>query len=327
MKKIVIRIVTLILIVTAFWFAGFQNDADKTKKEEPKEQEEVIVEEPKTGFVKENDGTYYYNEDGTLRLGWQTIEGERYYFKKTGKLKGKMFVGKLPIQEKTYYFDGDGKLQTGWIEYQQGCWYYALDDGSLISGLQYIDEDNRYYWFAEDYELWGNLKTMSEGEVNLVREALKSWDAQVTPERQAVIVRGMSLIGKVTYTQKERNTPSSEEPQFLDCSSYVANCFYYGAGCLDVEPRFCTDHFLYQDQFVTVPKEELIPGDIFLTHAEGHWQTGNHIGIYIGKLSTGEQIFMHCAGDVTEQNNPPNRGIWITIRDEDQIFRRYHGFM
>ena len=326
MKKYIPLLIGLGIVIVGFWIL-LPNPTDTADLQHQNETAAETEKERTTGFIEKNGATYYYDDDETLRIGWATIDGDRYYFKQTGdaSVKGKMFVGKLPIQGKQYYFDQEGRLQTGWIEYQEDCYYYALDDGSLVSGLQYIEE--QFYWFADDCELWGNLKSMSEGEVGLVKEALKSWDDSVTRERWQVIARGLSLIGKVTYTQKERNTPSAEEPEFLDCSSFVANCFYYGGGCQDVEPRFCTDHFLYQNQFVTIKKEELIPGDIFITFAEGHWQTGNHIGIYIGKLPTGEQIFMHCAGDVTEQNNPVNRGIWITIRDEDEMFRRYHGFM
>ncbi len=300
--------------------SGNEAEAEETETRQAAETYEAL------GFVERDGAVYFPDAEGNDQTGWQKVDDRWYYFSPDEETFGQMVTGKQTIDGKMYYFSKRGKMRGGWIEFEEGKYYFAVSDGYLLTGLQYVEKEGRYYWFDEEGVLWGNFGILSSGEIGLIREAMGSWNASVTQERLGVIARGLSFIGNVTYSQHMRNEPTAENPDYLDCSSFVGNCYYYGAGTEDVLPRFCTDNFLYQEEFTTVAKDELIPGDIFLQFAEGHWQTGNHIGIYIGELSGGEHVFMHCAGDVTEQNNIENRGIWITIREDDEIYRKYHNW-
>ncbi len=299
------------------------NTSDEKGKSSKKAKKEKSYEE--LGLVKKGDDVYYPDENGEYQTGWQQIDDHWYYFDD----EGKMLTGKQTINGVMYYFNKRGKMRTGWIEFEDGKYYYAEDKGNLLTGLQFVKKNDRYYWFDDDGVLWGNFTMLSSGEIGLVRETMGTWNdyPEMTQDRLNVLSRALYLVSRVTYNQHKRNEPSAENPSYLDCSSYVANCFYYGDNCTDVLPNFWTDIFLYQDQFKTISKDELVPGDIFLEHANGSAAAGNHIGIYLGQLTGGQHIFIHCAGDVSnESNNIENRGIWVTDREDDEIYRRYHAW-
>lgn len=59
------------------------------------------------GFLKDNDGTRYYDDNSHYVTGWQEIAGERYYFVKA---TGLMVTGEYTISDVVYTFSEDGKL-------------------------------------------------------------------------------------------------------------------------------------------------------------------------------------------------------------------------
>ena len=63
-----------------------------------------------TGWVKDNNGNWYYNrEDGTKATGWENVN------------------------EKWYYLNSDGSMKTGWLQNSEGSWYYLNSDGSMAA--------------------------------------------------------------------------------------------------------------------------------------------------------------------------------------------------
>ena len=73
---------------------------------------------------------YYFDlESGEQLLGWQDIDGKRYYFSKFGAHRSYK-----DIANKRYYFDPDTcELKIGWFE-EYGNKYYAdpNDGGALV---------------------------------------------------------------------------------------------------------------------------------------------------------------------------------------------------
>ncbi len=94
-----------------------------------------------SGWVKLSDATYYY-KDAHPVVGWQTIDGKRYYFNKQGKMQ----KYRQTINGKIYYFNGAGVLQTGWIKGNN--WFYADKNGVLATGWKTIA--NKKYYFKSD---------------------------------------------------------------------------------------------------------------------------------------------------------------------------------
>lgn len=108
-----------------------------------------------------NGGVQYCLYDGTPLEGWQTIDGDTYYFDpeqnatlSTGWLDnggnryylgnaGVLTTGWTEIAGETYFFNESGVMATGWLE-QESRSYYLNDVGAMVLGWVET-EDGRYY--------------------------------------------------------------------------------------------------------------------------------------------------------------------------------------
>lgn len=146
-----------------------------------------ILNEVKTGWINENGATYYYDNDGTMAVGWKelTYQGQKgkFYFDKNGK----MVKGANVIDNYLYYFDtntgilsnnlsgysfnSDGYLlaDAGWLQigntkfYSNGSnkfttdwqqidskWYYFDELGKMQTGLRLTPYNGGQYWYYFD---------------------------------------------------------------------------------------------------------------------------------------------------------------------------------
>lgn len=100
-------------------------------------------------FVVSMQKTYYFDENGEMATGWQTIKNKTYYFNKKGVMAadnwkeqgedryylgkdGAALTGWQEIKKKTYYFESDGKMVTGEATVGLSLCTFS-DDGELIS--------------------------------------------------------------------------------------------------------------------------------------------------------------------------------------------------
>lgn len=135
-------------------------------------------------WIQTEDGkTAYQDENGQFAIGFQVIDGNRYYFDEQGILQtGKFYVksedayyfsdekgivsmgGVIPTKDGFYQVDENGKIQKGFVDYNQaryyfnekaeivtgwykvdGNWYYADDAGRMVTGLATIDGYRFYF--------------------------------------------------------------------------------------------------------------------------------------------------------------------------------------
>ena len=111
------------------------------------------AEEKQVGWKKEDDGWYYYNNDGSLKTGWLQI-GETYYYLDGNdpEHSGRMTADeKKTINGYNYFFEGGGVMQTGWVKRPEG-WYYTYPGGDQRFGWvktggywYYLDQNNEEY--------------------------------------------------------------------------------------------------------------------------------------------------------------------------------------
>jgi peptidoglycan/xylan/chitin deacetylase (PgdA/CDA1 family) len=99
-----------------------------TPTPEPEESQREVSPEASVGVWTCIDGTWYFLVDGTPYRGWLYDEdGHTYYF---NNADGSMKKGWLTKDGKRYYLDEDGILQYGDITVD-GETYHLLEDGSL----------------------------------------------------------------------------------------------------------------------------------------------------------------------------------------------------
>ena len=194
-----------------------------------------------------------------------------------------------------------------------------------------------YQKVFENYKCTGG-GSMDYGELpesmkEILRKCMQTWDSRVTKERREIIQQGVLLYG-VTYSmgmngEPPRNSPSPENPKYLDCSSFVGQC-YWRAGVLGKNAiDWCTGDFASSsNQMKQISEDELIPGDM----GQLYWHPGGsgareHIGIFIGKVD-GQSYYIHCTGSSPEApgvKHPPGKGIVINAPGYFKAFGRYMG--
>ncbi|MBY0595840.1 peptidoglycan DD-metalloendopeptidase family protein [Bacillus bingmayongensis] len=137
-----------------------------------------IQETQQSGWVKEENGTWFFYENGAKKTGWLALEGKWYYLDpnaggamKTGWAQvngtwyylnandgGAMKIGWEKVDGKWYYLDGNngGAMKTGWLQ-ENGKWYYlnANDGGAMKTGWEKVDGK----WYYLDGNDGGAMKT------------------------------------------------------------------------------------------------------------------------------------------------------------------------
>ncbi|MDD6730811.1 MAG: GH25 family lysozyme [Eggerthellaceae bacterium] len=93
-----------------------------------------------SGWIQDN-GSWHYYVKGQPAKGWQTINGETYYFSST---TGAMQTGWLRANGSWYFFDASGALKTGWL-LDGGTWYYLDGTGAMAIGWRNVN--GAWYYF------------------------------------------------------------------------------------------------------------------------------------------------------------------------------------
>ena len=129
------------------------------------EMQAPAAEEKQVGWKKEDDGWYYYNNDGNLKTGWLQL-GETYYY-----LDGNdpEHPGRMACDEKktingyNYFFNTSGAMQTGWVRRPEG-WYYAYPGGNQQFG--WLQIGNNYYYLDKNDEYSGKMVADEKKTIN-----------------------------------------------------------------------------------------------------------------------------------------------------------------
>ena len=82
------------------------------------------------GWVEEDGTWYYYDKEGKLLTGRQTIDGVQLYFDKNGKqVKGSL----VDIDGKTYYFDKDSRAMWTNSTLEKDGKTYIIDENGVAT--------------------------------------------------------------------------------------------------------------------------------------------------------------------------------------------------
>ena len=128
----------------------------------------------------------------------------------------------------------------------------------------------------------------------ILRKCMSTWGSKVTKERREIIQQAVLLYG-VTYSMDLKNRPSYEHPSYLDCSSFVGQC-YWRSGVAK-EGKAAADWWTgpISHVFSEINESQLIPGDVGQIHWPGTEGGSDHVGIYIGSID-GTKYWIHCTG-------------------------------
>ena len=108
--------------------------------------EQMTVTVVKTGWQTINGEKYYFDKDGTMHIGWLKYGGEYYYF----RLNGVMHTGSLKKNGKYFYFRKDGTRLSGWLQVGGKIFYYKLNGERLTGWLQ---KNGKKFYFKTNGEM------------------------------------------------------------------------------------------------------------------------------------------------------------------------------
>lgn len=201
-------------------------------------------------------------------------------------------------------------------------------DGDTKHGDYKYSDQFFYQKVFENYTCTGG-GSMDYGELpeemkEILRKCMRTWDSRVTKERREIIQQGVLLYG-VTYSMDARNSPSYENPKYLDCSSFVGQCYWRSK--VATQGRAAADWATpsISGVFNEISESELIPGDVGQKHWPGVAYGADHVGIYIGTVD-GVKYWLHCTGGTTDGvYHAPGKGIKINAYTGFQHYGRYPG--
>ncbi|USS87438.1 KxYKxGKxW signal peptide domain-containing protein [Fructilactobacillus hinvesii] len=104
----------------------------------------------KHSIIKDDlDNYYYFDDNGHLATGEQTINGSKYYFLPNGtELRSSFFQGQ---DGNTYYYTGSGKqARNQYVLDKGGNAYYFGDDGKMLTNQLYSVEGRYTQYFDQN---------------------------------------------------------------------------------------------------------------------------------------------------------------------------------
>ncbi|MDO4283676.1 MAG: peptidoglycan DD-metalloendopeptidase family protein, partial [Clostridia bacterium] len=166
--------------------------------------------------------------------------------------------------------------------------YGSIDRATITgipTGYRYVSSKT----FGGDVD----ISNMDTNVVATLQDVMKSWPSDMEQGRVQLIQKALSLIGKGCHYSQDNRQPGSANPSYLDCSAYVAWSFTQ-TGHNDVPTSAYTGTFVTSSVFQEISLSELKPGDIGLNNKGTAGGNSNHVGIFIGKNSSGQYVWAHC---------------------------------
>ena len=146
------------------------------------------------GEVEIDGNRYFFDENGVLATGFQTVDGNtKYYGNDTGIMK----TGWVTSGPEKFYFDEmTGNEVFGWTEIGGNKYYFAEDSGKLVKGSFEL-EGNKYYSDAETGILTRGVVTIDEKQYYFDEETGAGYDGIITLEGSTYgFIGGMMLTNK-----------------------------------------------------------------------------------------------------------------------------------
>ena len=150
------------------------------------------------------DGDTYYYKNGAVQSGWQTVNGNKYYF----GTDNKAVKGLASVNGKKYFFNESTGVMgaNGWVKNENGDWLYADKNGVLQTGWKTIS--GKKYYIDPATCIMAKGRTVVSGKVyfmNASSGALvkNAWGTDVNGDRYHTDKNGVCYSGWKTISKKK----------------------------------------------------------------------------------------------------------------------------
>lgn len=161
---------------------------------------------------------------------------------------------------------------------------------------------------------------------DVINSVKGSWPADLEQDRINVIYKAASLLNKgVGYSQDDRAGGNVANPRNVDCSSYVTWAFFQtGHTNIQNVPAWAyTGSYLGSTDFTEIRASQLRPGDVGLNNKSTDGGNSNHIGIFIGRDSSGNEVWLHSTTwNFSPYNTQPGASNWVNVRGPQASYGR-----
>lgn len=119
-----------------------------------------------TGWQTIDGEKYYFDKDGSKHIGWLQLGDKWYYFRVTGVMhtgmlkkdgiyyymekSGVRHSGWLQVNGKLYYFKTNGQMLTGWLQ-KSGKMYYFKTNGEMLTG--WLQKNGKKFYFKTNGQM------------------------------------------------------------------------------------------------------------------------------------------------------------------------------
>lgn len=152
----------------------------------------------------------------TVTSGWQTINGQLYYYDDSGTA----CKGWQTIDESRFFFRPNGTLATGWFRLDGAC-YYLTTSGAAV-GPTVIDGEA---YIFDDQGRLGNGLTQVQG-TNYLTDAAghptSGWQDGMYFDEQGCMAVGWTTIGSFLHYFRQDGSPAAGELQIDGKDYYFA---------------------------------------------------------------------------------------------------------
>ncbi len=168
-----------------------------------------------SGWQTENGNSYYYR-DGQKLTGQQNINGKDYYFNDQGQQQKDYFLNQ---DNHTYYFQSDGtRLNDGFYN-NWGHTYYFQADGSRLDNGFYNNWGHTYYFQADGsrldngfYNNWGHTYYFGSDGARWDNQFMNNWGNVYYFGNDGALVQNQTInlgYGDLTFDDQGRLTSNN----------------------------------------------------------------------------------------------------------------------
>ena len=114
-------------------------------------------------WLHDADGWHYFGAQGIAASGWITTADGKTFYADPSSTHNAVKLGQFTVQNRDYYADtSTGVIKDGWVNYGDGNWAWANQDGSLYAGWKLLP-NGKWFYFDVNNKYHASFGLMSDG--------------------------------------------------------------------------------------------------------------------------------------------------------------------